>query len=101
MKSKGIAYLLWFFLGGLSAHRFYLGKIGTGILYLVTFQLFGIGWIIDLFILGGMVDKYNLMHGFIGGNRTNVNQNQNVVVNVTAPAPITPSPSESEVPKQD
>lgn len=60
MKSKGVAYLLWFFLGGLSVHRFYLGKIGIGILYLVTFQLFGIGWIIDLFILGGiggMVDK--------------------------------------------
>ena len=85
MKSKGIAYLLWFFLGGLSAHRFYLGQTGMGILYLLTFQLFGIGWIIDLFILGGMVDKYNLMHGFIGPNRGNVNQNQNVVVNVTVP----------------
>lgn len=59
MKSKGVAYLLWFFLGWLSVHRFYLGKVGTGILYLLTGQLFGIGWIIDLFILGGMVDNYN------------------------------------------
>ena len=84
MKSKGIAYLLWFFLGFFSAHRFYLGKVGSGILYLLTGQLLGIGWIIDLFILGGIVDKYNLMHGFIGPNRGNVNQN--VVVNVTAPA---------------
>lgn len=66
MKSKGIAYLLWFFLGSISAHRFYLGKVGTGILYLLTGQLFGIGFIIDLFILGGMVDKYNLENGFIG-----------------------------------
>jgi len=66
MKSKGIAYLLWFFLGVFSAHRFYLGKIGTGILYLLTGQLFGIGWIIDLFITGSMVDKYNIMHGYIG-----------------------------------
>lgn len=40
-------------------HRFYLGKIGSGILYLLTGQLFGIGWIIDLFLLGGMVDNYN------------------------------------------
>jgi len=72
MKSKGLAYLLWFFLGIFSAHRFYLGKVGTGILYLLTGQLFGIGWIIDLFILGGMVDKYNLMHGFIGPYRRNV-----------------------------
>lgn len=85
MKSKGIAYLLWFFLGGFSAHRFYLGKIGSGILYLLTLQLFGIGWIIDLFILGGMVDKYNLMHSFIGPNRSQVNQSQNVVVNVSTP----------------
>lgn len=78
MKSKGLAYLLWFFLGAFSAHRFYLGKIGTGILYLLTGQLFGIGWIIDLFILSSMVDKYNLMHGFIGYNRGNVNQNVNI-----------------------
>lgn len=59
MKSKLVAYLLWFFLGWLSIHRFYLGKIGTGLIYLFTGQLFGIGWVVDLFILGGMVDNYN------------------------------------------
>jgi TM2 domain-containing membrane protein YozV len=59
MKSKLVAYVLWFFFGFLSLHRFYLGKVGSGILYLVTFQLFGIGWLIDLFTLGGMVDNYN------------------------------------------
>ncbi len=64
MKSKTVAYLLWFFLGGLSIHRFYLGKVGTGILYLLTGQLFLIGWIVDLFILGGMVDRYNERYGF-------------------------------------
>ena len=85
MKSKGVAYLLWFFLGIFSAHRFYLGKTGSGILYLLTLQLFGIGWFIDLFTLGGMVDNYNLMHGFAGPNRASMNQNQNVVVNVVAP----------------
>lgn len=90
MKSKGVAYLLWFFLGIFSAHRFYLGKTGSAILYLLTGQLFGIGWLIDLFTLGGMVDNYNLMHGFIGPNRGNVNQSQNVVVNVTAP--VQPAP---------
>ncbi|MDA9161267.1 NINE protein [Crocinitomicaceae bacterium] len=84
MKSKGVAYLLWFFLGYFSAHRFYVGSVGIGILYLITFQLFGIGWVIDLFILGGLVDKYNLMHGFIGA-RGNVSQKQNVVVNVNSP----------------
>lgn len=59
MKSKGVAYLLWFFLGIFSAHRFYLGKTGSAILYLLTGQLFGIGWLVDLFLLGGMVDQYN------------------------------------------
>ncbi len=48
------------FLWILSAHRFYLGKIGSGILYLLTGQLLGIGWIIDLFLIGGMVERYNL-----------------------------------------
>jgi TM2 domain-containing membrane protein YozV len=60
MKSKAATYFLWFFLGFFSAHRFYLGKIGSGILYLLTGQLFGIGWIIDLFLIDGMVDRYNL-----------------------------------------
>jgi len=59
MKSKTVALLLWFFLGWLSAHRFYVGKTGTGILYLVTCQLGGIGWIVDLFLIGVMVDNYN------------------------------------------
>jgi TM2 domain-containing membrane protein YozV len=31
-KSKVTAYLLWFFLGALSAHKFYLRKTGVGIL---------------------------------------------------------------------
>jgi len=85
MKSKGVAYLLWFFLGFFSAHRFYLGKIGSGLLYFFTLQLFGIGWVIDLFRLGGMVDIYNALH-FGGGKNVNTNTNSNVnnvVVNLS------------------
>jgi len=82
IKSKGVAYLLWLFLGIFGAHRFYLEKIGTGILYLLTGGFFGIGWFIDLFTLSGQVDTYNILHGSIGGG----NNSQNVVVNVTAPA---------------
>lgn len=61
MKSKGIAYLLWLisFFGWLGFHRFYLGKIGTGILWIITGGVFGIGSLIDLFTLGGQVDQYN------------------------------------------
>lgn len=59
MKSKLVAFLLWFFLGWLSVHRFYVGKFGSGILYLLTGQLLGIGWIVDLFLIGTMVDNCN------------------------------------------
>ncbi|MCF6365059.1 MAG: NINE protein [Bacteroidales bacterium] len=59
MKSKTIAYLVWFFLGIFSTHRFYLGKYGSGIIYLLTLQLAGIGWIVDLFLLGSMVEQFN------------------------------------------
>jgi TM2 domain-containing membrane protein YozV len=59
MKSKLIAFLLWLFLGWLSAHRFYTGKLVSGFLYLITGQLFGIGWIIDFFLLGSMIDNCN------------------------------------------
>ena len=34
-------------LGWVGAHKFYAGKIGMGILYLCTFGLLGIGWIVD------------------------------------------------------
>jgi TM2 domain-containing membrane protein YozV len=89
IKSKGVAYLLWFFLGIFGAHRFYLEKIGTGILYLLTGGVFGIGWIIDLFTLGNQVDVYNALHGGMGG-LVNNNQN-NVVVNVTTPSSAAPA----------
>jgi TM2 domain-containing membrane protein YozV len=59
MKSKFVVYLLWLLLGAFSVHRFYLGKFGSGILYLLTGQLFFVGWIIDFFLIGGMVDNYN------------------------------------------
>ena len=50
-KNKWVAVLLCLFAGGIGAHRFYEGKIGTGILYLFTAGLFGVGALIDLIIL--------------------------------------------------
>ncbi len=59
MKNKTTAFLLWAFLGLFSAHRFYTGKTGSAIFYLLTLQLLGIGWIIDVFLIGTWVDQYN------------------------------------------
>ena len=57
--SKAGAILITWFLGGLGVHRFMTGKIGTGILWLLTFGLFGIGWLVDLIrvIMGKFTDK--------------------------------------------
>ena len=61
-KSKTTALLLCIFLGGIGAHRFYVGKGGTGILYLFTAGLFGIGWIIDIIRIatGSFRDEFDL-----------------------------------------
>ena len=50
-KNRIIALLLCIFLGAGGIHRFYVGKIGTGLLYLFTGGLFGIGWIVDIICL--------------------------------------------------
>jgi TM2 domain-containing membrane protein YozV len=54
-----VAWLLLTFLGALGIHRFYQGKIGTGILYLLTFGLLGIGYLYDLFTLNRQVSEIN------------------------------------------
>ena len=46
-RNKWVAFLLCVFLGFLGAHKFYEGKAGMGIVYILTFGLFGIGWFID------------------------------------------------------
>ena len=50
-KSKGLAFLLCLLFGYFGFHQLYVGNIGKGILYLFTFGLFGIGWIIDIFLI--------------------------------------------------
>src|SRR6478672_9851431 len=62
MNNIGTSYLLWlgcvFQLHGM--HRFYNKKYGTGLLWLCTFGLFGVGQFIDLFLMPKMVDEHNL-----------------------------------------
>lgn len=75
-KSPGIAYLLWFFLGSLGVHRFYLGQTGSGVAMLIlcilswatTFVVigfFGLGilgiwWLVDAFLIPGIAARVNM-----------------------------------------
>ena len=47
-KSKGVALLLCILLGYVGAHRYYVGKVGTGLLYTLSCGGFVVGWIVDL-----------------------------------------------------
>ncbi len=76
-KSLLVAYLLWFFLGYVGAHRFYLGKLISGLVMLVlsavvlaltivSFGLFGflwflmgLWWLIDALLIPGIVAGRN------------------------------------------
>ncbi|MDR2549374.1 MAG: TM2 domain-containing protein [Desulfobulbus sp.] len=54
-----VAWLLLVFLGLFGAHRFYLGKIGTGVLYLFTVGLCGLGYIYDMWTLNDQITLVN------------------------------------------
>jgi TM2 domain-containing membrane protein YozV len=54
-----LAWILLTFLGMFGVHRFYMGKIISGLIYLLTFGLFGLGVLYDLFTLNGQVSELN------------------------------------------
>lgn len=59
-RSRLVAFLLCWFLGPLGIHRFYVGKAGTGILYIFTGGIFGLGVLIDwiIILVGGFTDEH-------------------------------------------
>lgn len=73
-KEKIVALILCIFLGTLGVHRFYVGKSKSGILYLCTLGLFGIGWIYDIFNIAN-----NLFTDSYGAILTSENANQNIL----------------------
>lgn len=76
-KSVGVAYLLWFFLGGVGGHRFYAGKTGSAIAILaltivgalLTFAgigifllaIVGIWVLVDAFLIPGWIRSTNTL----------------------------------------
>jgi TM2 domain-containing membrane protein YozV len=58
-KTRLVALLLCFLFGMIGVHRFYVGKIGTGILQILTLGGFGIWVLVDLImiIVGSFTDK--------------------------------------------
>jgi TM2 domain-containing membrane protein YozV len=74
-KSTGIAYLLWFFLGYLGVHRFYLGRTGSGIamaiisviswitvfvgIGFIGLAVIGVWWLVDAFLIPGIATRAN------------------------------------------
>ena len=67
-KSTGVAYLLWFFVSGFGAHRFYLGKTGTAVAQLIItvigcFTIFpliitGLWLLVDAFLIPGIIQEH-------------------------------------------
>ena len=60
LTDYSVAWLLLMFLGLFGIHRFYLGKWVTGIIYLVSGGLLGIGWLYDLCTLNQQISDLNM-----------------------------------------
>jgi predicted transcriptional regulator len=75
MYSTGLAYFLWLIsgCGALGLHRFYLGKIPTGILWMISGGLGMVGSIYDFFTLPNQVREANFRQAILDGTvRQNV-----------------------------
>lgn len=54
-----VAWILLVFLGWLGLHRLYLGKLVTGLLFMFTCGLFGVGYLYDLCTLNEQINWKN------------------------------------------
>lgn len=58
-KSLAVAYVLWMTLGIFGAHRFYLGRWFTGLIYGISLGCYFCGWALDLLLLPWLVRQTN------------------------------------------
>lgn len=58
-KSAGLAYALWFFLGCLGGHRFYMRSTGIGVAMLLTLGGFGLWTLLDVFFISRRLQHVN------------------------------------------
>lgn len=69
-KSIGLSYVLWFFLGGLGVHRFYLGRTGSGVAQLLLgllgwlplfagWLVLGVWLLVDIFLIPSIATSEN------------------------------------------
>ena len=63
MINYDLSWILLTFLGWLGIHRFYMGKIFTGILYLLSAGLLGVGILWDFLTLNEQISEVNTERG--------------------------------------
>lgn len=91
MNNAGTAYVLW--LGCLlqvhGLHRLYNGKILTGLLWMATLGLFGVGQLIDLLLIPNMTQEHNdrlrMRHGLPPADAATIQPQVQRVVQLEAP----------------
>eukprot|EP01112_Ceratiomyxa_fruticulosa_P017435 TRINITY_DN542_c0_g1_i1.p1 TRINITY_DN542_c0_g1~~TRINITY_DN542_c0_g1_i1.p1 ORF type:complete len:217 (-),score=36.10 TRINITY_DN542_c0_g1_i1:146-796(-) len=86
------AYLLWLFFGVFGAHRFYVGKWRTGLLWFLTLGMFGLGWLVDMFCIPTWMKRSHLNLTVCG----HYNKNLHIIVDSSVVTQIQDSITESQ-----
>ena len=97
-KDFVITLLICVFLGGLGVHRFFVDKIGTGVLMLVTLGGLGIWWIIDIILIvtGSFKDSEGRVIAYQAAGTANTITSTHVPEKVAEAPPAKDIPAEIE-----
>lgn len=82
--NSGTAYIMWCLclFGICGGQRLYTGNIASGLIYLFTFGILGVGQLIDLVLIPGMVERRNIYLRGLGMGNGTANVNQSVTLNI-------------------